>query len=110
MTGSSDHSSFNFLQLRVLIQQHKEAQGDALLTEHIFVKRHQRYLTSPRLVGTGALPVPLHLYAHALWMILTCIRRKLFASKISRQPLVESNILRGQTGGIKVTATFLNPH
>lgn len=63
--GSSDRSPFNFLQLRVPIQQKKETHGDALLTEHILVKHHQRQLTSPRLVGTSALPVPFHLYAHA---------------------------------------------
>lgn len=39
--GSSDHRPLNFLRLRVLIQQERETQGDALLTEHIFAKQHQ---------------------------------------------------------------------
>lgn len=99
--GSSDHSLFNFLQLWVPIQQKQEAQGDALLMKHIFVKHQQRRLTSPRLVGTCAWPVPRYLYAHKLWMILTWIRRKLFVPKISRQPFVGSNVLCGKTRGLK---------
>lgn len=93
--GSSDHRLFNFLQLRMPIQQKEATRGDVVLTEHIFVKHHQRQLTSPRLVGTSALPVPFHLYAQALWMIPTWIRRKLFVSEICRQPFVESNVLSG---------------
>lgn len=87
-----DHWPVNFLQR--LQRQHKrrETRSDALLMEHIlccYPSPTIAHLTTACGQQCITCSPPL-----ARTRILTWIRRKLFASEVSRQPFVESDVLR----------------